>query len=99
METGDNIRLEAGLSADGKVLCPNGHEGPFVFIEAIEVRRHVLSADSGLFYMEGGYSTGEGYDDGIPGSEYLQCHHQGPTDKFWCAAEFNLPPNVELSYK
>ena len=58
----------------GELRCPAGHSGPFRYVEAIEVWRNVDSVDGSVVTVHGLWRTGEGYNDGIEGSECFECH-------------------------
>jgi hypothetical protein len=56
-----------------ELVCPDGHTGPWRYVEAIEVWREVLDVTETGLVINSYWQTGEGYNDGVPGSGYLQC--------------------------
>ena len=63
-------------------------------VEAIEVYRPVVVRDGYNAVGDDGYHTGEGYDDGIPGTLRFECHHQPPDadgQPRWCGARWAVP--------
>lgn len=62
----------------GKIMCPkckNDDSTKFRYVEQIEAHRQVTGISGGVVLVESRYATGEGYDDGIPGTEYFECHN------------------------
>lgn len=54
-------------------VCPAGHNGPWRYVEAIEVWREVLEATPGLLRVNSYWQTGEGFNEGVEDSGYLLC--------------------------
>ena len=79
------------VDATTLVVCPNGCSSPrWRYVEAIEVWRDVLGVMPASPTVNSYWQTGDGYNDGLEGSAYLQC---------WdCAARVPLPPGVELEW-
>lgn len=72
--------------------CPDGHSGPFRYVEAIEVWRNVVTASKSELQVDAYWQTGDGYWDGVTGSEYLQCHHDT------CLEKFPLPDGAVIDW-
>jgi len=79
------------------ITCPKGHPGPFRYVEAIEVWREVTSANSQRIRIHGEWRTGEGFNEGLPGSDYLLC--RAPVGEGICGEEFPIPDGVELEFE
>lgn len=78
-----------------QLVCPSGHEGPWRYVEAIEVWREVRSAATDSLTVDSQWHTGEGYDDGVAGSAYLLCWATDSTGHH-CAERVELPADAEI---
>lgn len=70
----------------------DGLEGEVRLVEAIETYRPVVLAKPGedsVLVADNGYETGEGYDDGVPGTMVFECH--GCPDGKWCGERWEAP--------
>jgi hypothetical protein len=81
------------------LLCPEGHAGPFRYVEPIFCWRDVEGVDpDGTLRINAFYRTGEGYDDGDDENAYLECHfcldERGPE----CMATFPVPADVVIEW-
>jgi len=76
------------------LLCPNGHSGPWRWVEAIEVWREVVVVEGSRLQVNAHWATGEGYHDGIPGSGYLEC--RAHSDGGYCAEPIQVPSGFEF---
>lgn len=54
--------------------CGNEDVSVFRYVEAIECHRSVVGISAGSVQVESRYETGEGYDHGLEGSAYFECH-------------------------
>ena len=63
-----------------QLRCPAGHPGPFWYVEALEVHRGVAIATTTELVVEAPWETGEGFDEGLPGTGYLLCRWRGSDD-------------------
>lgn len=77
--------------------CPAGHNGPFLYVEAIEVWRDVLSFSQDKIVIAAPWQTGEGYDDGLPGSGYLLCVAEA--EHGHCNQKVPLQEGVQLYFE
>ena len=82
----------SGINADDAttlVVRPNGCSSPrWRYVEAIEVLRDVLEVTPTSLTVNSYWQTGDGYNDGLEGSAFLQCGD--------CAAQVPVPCGVEL---
>ena len=69
--------------------CVRGHAGPWRHVEMIEVWREVLEVTDDAFVVDSEWRTGEGYNDGVPGSSYLLCWASVPGGR--CVDQVSLP--------
>ena len=73
--------------------CPLGHYGPWRYVEAIEVWRKVVGlTEAGKLLIASEWRTGEGYNDGVDGSGYLECWAGHGTD---CVERVELPQGFD----
>lgn len=88
---GANCTPDSADDATTLVVCPNGCSSPrWRYVEAIEVWREVLEVTPASLTVNSYWQTGDGYNDGLEGSAYLQC---------WdCAEQVPLPAGVELEW-
>lgn len=87
----------AGHEDAPTLRCPEGHEGPFWFVEAIEVHREVRSDDGTTLCVDAAWSTGDGFDEGVEGSQYLLCRHRGQSGV--CAERTEVPSDRVISWQ
>lgn len=80
-----------------KLVCPSGHEGPWRYVEAIEVWREVRGLATDRLTVDSRWNTGEGYDDGIAGSAYLMCWAADSTGHH-CAERTELPTGIVIDW-
>lgn len=69
--------------------CYHGHAGPWRHVEHIEVWREVVEVTDDAFVVDSEWHTGDGYNDGVPGSAYLMCWASVPGGH--CAEQVTLP--------
>lgn len=53
--------------------CPQGHQGPWRFVETVEVQRDVTHVDYLSLNVDSTWLTGTEFEDVVPGSAYLLC--------------------------
>ena len=58
--------------------CPSGQAGPWRYVEQIEVWREVLSATEQGLVIDSEWYSGEGFNEGVPGTGYLLCWYRAP---------------------
>jgi hypothetical protein len=63
----------------------------FYLLEDITVYRFVKGLRGGKLRVDGLYHTGDGYDEGVPGSLRLECRQ--------CLTEFPLPAGMEIDWE
>ena len=79
-----------------KVRCPRGHEGPWRYVEQIEVWRKVLASEPGTLRVASRWDTGDGFNEGVPGSAYLLCCAQ--TEHGLCSEEVAIPSGTSIDW-
>jgi len=79
-----------------ELSCPDGHSGPWRFVEAIEVWRDVMAAGPDGLVVSSQWHTGEGYDDGVEGSAYLLCWADLGGSR--CAESVELPEDIPIEW-
>jgi len=85
-------------TADLGPVCPRGHSGPWRYVESIEVWREVMEAKSGLLRVAPEWHTGEGYDEGVPGTAYLLCW-AGMEGGGRCVERVELPDATAIAWE
>lgn len=80
-----------------QLVCQSGHEGPWLYVEAIEVWREVRSVTAGSLTVDSQWHTGDGYDDGVEGSAYLLCWATD-SNGYHCANRVELPADAVIDW-
>jgi hypothetical protein len=78
------------------LLCRSGHGGPWRYVEQIEVWREVLVVESSGLVVAPEWHTGEGFNEGVPGTGYLLCWHRTPHGK--CAERVEIPEGFDIEW-
>jgi hypothetical protein len=81
------------------VTCPNGHPGPWRYVEAIEVWRDAVEVQTPdgqerALVVSSQWNSGDCYDDGVPDTGYLECHHSD--DGIRCVERVELPAGLRV---
>ena len=81
-------------------VCPAGHNGPWRYVEAIEVWREVLEATPGLLRVNSYWQTGEGFNEGVEDSGYLLCWAQVGDDPPHphCVERVELAKGIDIDW-
>ena len=74
--------------------CPEGHDGPWRYVEAIEVFREVVGTSADRLVVNGRWETDEGYNEGVPGSKYLECRG----DNSGCLKRVPVPDTIQIDW-
>ena len=93
-------RLATGVADAAPPSCPMGHTGPWRYVEAVEaveVLREVHGIAGARLVVDARWSTGEGFDEGLPGTGYLLCWYTEPGGAH-CAEKVELPPGVPIDW-
>lgn len=77
--------------------CPSGHRGPWRYVEQIEAYRAVGGLQNNVLSVSGRYDSGEGYDDGIPGTAYLECRFEEDPCRL-CLERLAIPAEIEIEW-
>lgn len=80
----------------GKWMCPKGHEGPWRYVEAIEIYRDVAAAGADFLEVNEIWETDEGYNEGVPGSAYLEC--LGSDGGSRCLERVPVPDETQIEW-
>lgn len=91
------IRPEPHQSEAHPLRCPAGHRGPWRHVEQIEVHRAVGNLCGRVLPVSGLYETGEGYDDGIPETAYLECRHELEPSGL-CLERLPIPHDIDIEW-
>lgn len=62
----------------------------FYLLEDVTVYRRVTAVKDGKLVVDGWYQTGEGYDDGTPGTMRVECRK--------CFNAFPIPQHLEVEW-
>lgn len=81
---------------DPDLRCAAGHEQEWLYVEAIEVTRRVISATSKKLLIDSEWKIGEGFNDGLPDSAYLLC--QAEIGGGLCVLRVEIPPSIVLEW-
>ena len=76
-------------------VCPEGHNGPWRYVEAIEVWREVLEAAPGLLRVNSYWQTGDG--NSVEDSGYLLCWAEVGDDR--CMERVELDEDIEIDWE
>ena len=84
-------------TASANLVCPRGHGGQYRYVEAVEMWRQVLDVKPGHLVVSSQSQTGEGYNDGIEGTAYLECR-AGMEGGGYCVERVELPDTIAIDW-
>jgi len=79
------------------IRCPKGHDGPFRYVEAIEILREVVSISANMIVVNERWAHADGFPNSIEGADYLLCwwRHDGGG---YCGKEVPIPPDFQIDW-
>lgn len=80
-----------------QLACPEGHHGPWRYVEAIEVWRDVIDDEPEGLTIASEWHTGNGFAEGIPGTAYLLCWASLDNGGH-CVERIDLPDGIDITW-